>query len=58
MLRVSSSAINADSLLILLIMTAQELDLDTKLKNIRQVVNDLPRPYFDLLKRLIEHLDK
>lgn len=35
-----------------------DIALDTKLLNIRQVVHDVPRIHFDLLKRLIEHLDK
>jgi GTPase-activating protein BEM2 len=35
-----------------------DVDLDTKLISMRQVVHDLPRTHFDLLKRLIEHLDK
>ncbi|KAI0689000.1 hypothetical protein BC835DRAFT_1371134 [Cytidiella melzeri] len=35
-----------------------DVDLDTKLINMRHVVHDMPRIHFDLLKRLIEHLDK
>lgn len=35
-----------------------EADLDTKLAKIREVVHELPRPHFDLLKRLVEHLDR
>ncbi|THG94626.1 hypothetical protein EW026_g6885 [Hermanssonia centrifuga] len=37
---------------------AGEVDLDTKLSNIRRVIQDLPRARYDLLKRLMEHLDK
>ncbi|KAI0090890.1 hypothetical protein BDY19DRAFT_887550 [Irpex rosettiformis] len=35
-----------------------DVDLDKKLANLRDVVHELPRIHFDLLKRLIEHLDK
>ncbi|KAF7797130.1 hypothetical protein EIP86_008322 [Pleurotus ostreatoroseus] len=35
-----------------------EVALDTRLTNIRHIIHELPRPRFDLLKRLIEHLDK
>ena len=36
----------------------ENIDLDTRLANMRAVVNELPRPHYDLLKRLVEHLDK
>ncbi|EKM53679.1 uncharacterized protein PHACADRAFT_198103 [Phanerochaete carnosa HHB-10118-sp] len=36
----------------------EESDLDSRLANMRTVVHELPRTHFDLLKRLIEHLDK
>lgn len=32
--------------------------MDTRLASIRRVIHDLPQARFDLLKRLIEHLDK
>lgn len=35
-----------------------DTDLDSRLANVRSVVHELPRANFDLLKRLIEHLDK
>ncbi|KAJ3539493.1 hypothetical protein NM688_g6351 [Phlebia brevispora] len=35
-----------------------EVDLDTRLNNIRRIIHELPRPRFNLLKRLVEHLDK
>ncbi len=40
------------------IIDESDVDLDKKLANLRQVVHELPRIYFDLLKRLMEHLDK
>ena len=43
----------------LIVRAAQnDVDLDTRLANIRRIVHELPRPRFDLLKRLVEHLDK
>lgn len=33
-------------------------DLDTKVSGIRRVVHSLPNARYDLLKRIIEHLDK
>ena len=33
-------------------------DLEVKIGNIRKVVRALPSAHFDLLKRLMEHLDK
>ena len=35
-----------------------DVDLDKKLSNLRNIVHELPRIHFDLLKRLMEHLDK
>jgi len=36
----------------------EETDLDSRLANMRAVIHELPRMHFDLLKRLVEHLDK
>lgn len=37
---------------------AEMENLDDRLTSIRNVVQGLPRPNFDLLKRVSEHLDK
>ncbi|KAL6305095.1 hypothetical protein BKA93DRAFT_731484 [Sparassis latifolia] len=34
------------------------VDLDTRLSHIRKVVHGLPDPNFDLLRRIVEHLEK
>ncbi|KAI0074864.1 hypothetical protein K474DRAFT_1499666 [Panus rudis PR-1116 ss-1] len=36
----------------------ESIDLETRLSNIRRVVHSLPQTRFDLLKRLMEHLDR
>ncbi|KAJ7851869.1 Rho GTPase activation protein, partial [Mycena leptocephala] len=42
----------------LAIEAMQMENLDDRLTSIRNVVQGLPRPNFDLLKRVSEHLDK
>ncbi len=34
------------------------MDFETKVSNIRDIVHALPVPKFDILKRIIEHLEK
>ncbi|TBU46639.1 hypothetical protein BD309DRAFT_888031 [Dichomitus squalens] len=36
----------------------EDVDLDTKVSNVRDVVRKLPAANFDLLKRIVEHLEK
>lgn len=43
---------------LILVVVNEESDLDSRLANMRAVVHELPRTHFDLLKRLVEHLDK
>ncbi|OBZ69986.1 hypothetical protein A0H81_10131 [Grifola frondosa] len=43
---------------ILEVAARDDVDLDTKLSNVRQVVHSLPESNFDLLKRIVEHLEK
>ena len=41
-----------------LVTVSDAPDLDSRLANMRSVIHELPRMHFDLLKRLVEHLDK
>ena len=34
------------------------MDLETKVYNVRDIVHQLPAANFDLLKRIVEHLEK
>ena len=36
----------------------EDVDLETKVYNVRDIVHQLPAANFDLLKRIVEHLEK
>lgn len=39
-------------------LAQDDVDLETRLANVRTIVHDLPDTNFDLLRRIIEHLEK